>query len=48
VEIKKVLCERWIVVDDQNLRRSTWYMTPQEADKERKRLEELNELPLPS
>jgi hypothetical protein len=42
-----VLCERWIVTDEEGIRWSTWYQTPQEAEKERRRLEQLGELPEP-
>jgi hypothetical protein len=47
MKVQKVLCERWIVLDDSGIRRSTWYQTPQEAVKERERLEQLDELPEP-
>jgi hypothetical protein len=47
VKTQMVLCERWIVVDNQGLRRSTWYQTPQEAKEEQRRLEKLDVLPEP-
>jgi hypothetical protein len=46
-KVQKVLCERWIVIDERGIRRSTWYQTPQEAEKEQDRLEQLSELPVP-
>jgi hypothetical protein len=45
--VEEVLCTRWIVKDENGLRRSTWYQTPQDAKKEQDRLASLDELPEP-